>query len=464
MRKYIILTLLLACISVGGILWAYIEINGQQDDILVTEMVEAGKKEFAAGIKINTKVLDEEYNLYWNTDMDFDAAGTMGSKTDFVYDRYEDPVEIYQDLEDYYYLSDTFNFHSASYTGLDLKTTTADELGGMPVALIQEAVDEAKEERSATIVRDLDDYMESLPMRLDFSSYEDDANRFEASYAADGRPDWTSYLQYPVPQNFTYEISVETASSGELTHLAIEHAKSEEVWYETNSKGTEDGENLYLAVSAIVDGENGKIISDCPAEKKGIHRIPIVKEEYGSFLDLEQGRVVYPIEAEEQVADLRLSEDGTDIILITKSDYQYTLHVIDKNTMKAKQKQALMRLQESDESIRYSVFRDGWIFLFYEDGGFLLLEEKDGIYRQTIYGSVDGWYYKSGLDCDYDGTRLAIVTLDDEATVIEPVLWIFDKDGCLYKGRYQHTMGPYLNEEDEDSWNYLKRVYVEFTD
>ena len=348
-----------------------------------------------------------------------------------------------------------------------MKTDTADELGGIPAALIQEAVDEAKEERSATIVRDLDDYIEYLPMELDFSSYEDDENRFEASYAADGGLDWTSYLQYPVPQNFTYEISVETASSGALTHLTFKKPKSEEVWYETNSKGLEDGENLYLAVGAIVDGESGKLISDCPAEKKGIHRIPVVKEEHGSFFDLGKGSVAYPIEVDEQVADLQISEDGKDIILITRSDRQYTMHVIDKNTMKAKQKQALMRLQESDESFSYSVFRDGWIVLFYEDGGFLLLEEKDGIYEHVISGSTDLPYYKSELDCDYDGKRLAIVTLEGEVSAMEPVLWVFDKDGCRYKGRYPHTMGPYLSEEYEgpdDSCNYLKRVYVEFTD
>ena len=53
----------------------------------------------------------------------------------------------------------------------------------------------------------------------------------------------------------------------------------------------------------------------------------------------------------------------------------------------------------------------------------------------TVGGLFNGAY----IDCDYNRDRLAIVTTEWDSDVIETQLRVFDKDGCLYRGRFDYS-------------------------
>jgi len=103
------------------------------------------------------------------------------------------------------------------------------------------------------------------------------------------------------------------------------------------------------------------------------------------------------------------------------------------------------------------------IFLLFEKGIFLFLDEVDGAYREVLVNTIGHPMETPYIDCDYDGERLVIALIDWESSVIESQLRVFDKSGCLYRGRFDYSHGQYYYDEEHGP-GYEKRVFVEFTD
>jgi len=465
MRKYILTTLVLACIAAGGILWAYGGINGQQDDIAIKETIEAGKTEATKGIKVTTKIQDPAYNLNWTTDLLLDGSKDIKTETEFTYDP-QQKVKMFEDLSDTYYVMDKFSQHFIHLSSWDAEK---DEIlgTGLPMKLLEDAYKASGDEQSFAFDCHLDDYMDYLPVELDFNSYDYDKNRLQFTDDIYGNPiDWTNYFQFPVPKKFLYQVSIDKEGHIEDASMGISFMAVSEndggFYYDVQSDGFWDGDNLYLAVNGIEETGTKEILSNVPAEKRGIHRIPTKTQQY-TYLNLPKAKLVYQIEADAQVLCLRESEDGKTLFLITKNPDGLVMDVIDKETFRCKQKLDLNQKAQGKEFYMFRFAGEKGIFLLFEKGIFLFLDEVDGAYREVLVNTIGHPMETPYIDCDYDGERLVIALIDWESSVIESQLRVFDKSGCLYRGRFDYSHGQYYYDEEHGP-GYEKRVFVEFTD
>ena len=464
MRKYIIISLVLVCLASAGLLWAFADINGQQDDITVKETSEGGKVEATKGIKVTTKIQDERYKLNWTTDMYLAGTKDIKTETQFTYDRQGD-IKLLDDITTKYCLMDSFSQHFIHLSTWDEEK--AEVLGtGLPMKLAKDAYDASGDEEEYQFYCNLDDYMDYLPITLDIKDDPYVMSRINLSYDIDHKLlDWTHYFRFPIPEDFSYMVDVQKPARLVDHEISLDFmaVSDKSFYYEVKSDGVWDGENLYLAVSGIENVADGNILSNLPPDKKGIHVFP-TKAQQNVYLDLAQGKRVYQIDQDAQVLCLRESENGDTLYLVTESPDGVMLEVVDKKTFACIQMLPLNQKVAGKEFNQFRFAGDHGIFLLFERGVFLLIEEKDGVYEEALTGNIGHIIEESCIDCDYDGERLVIAMIDWESNVIESQVRVFDKTGCLYRGRYDYTNSQYYYDEDDGGWGYEKRVYVEFTD
>lgn len=465
MRKYIIIPLVLVCLATAGILWAYIDINSQQDDITVKETIEADKAEATKGIKVTTKIQDDMYRMNWTTNLFLTGNKDNKTEAEFTYDP-QRKIRMFEDLSDTYYVMDKFSQHFIHLASWDAEKEEILDTG-IPMKLAEDAYQASGDEQNFVFDCYLDDYMDYLPVEPDLSSYDYGNNWVQLTDDIYGNPiDWTSYFQFPVPEKFLYQVGIDKESRIADTSIAISlMAVSENdggFYYDVCSDGFWDGKDLYLAVSGIEETGTKKILSSIPAGKRGIHRIPTKSQQY-TYLELSKGQLVYQIDADELVLRLRESEDGKTLFLLTKSSDGLALHVIDKETFQRRQKLDLNQKVNGKEFYLLKFAGEKGIFLLFERGVFLFLDEENGEYKEVLTNTIGHPGEAPYIDCDYDGERLAIAFIDWESNVIETQLHVFDKDGSLYSGRFDYSHAQYYYDEEYGS-GYEKRVFVEFTD
>ncbi|MBR3786124.1 MAG: hypothetical protein IKJ77_06950 [Firmicutes bacterium] len=463
MRKYILTTLVLACIAAGGILWAYGVINGQQDDIAIKETIEAGSSEATKGIKVSTKVLDPTYGLNWNTDMFLDGSGNLQSRTDFQYDRLH-KESLHESAEDRHMVTERFCYDLAHLNKEDLESKEELIMGTLlPMELAKNAWLAAGDRKEFIWHGCLDDYMEYFPICIytDCPSY-DHPILNTTSDVHDQRIDWSSYFQFPIPKDFPYQVKIRKDRVDGLSEFTMMTGNEDEASYAVDSDGFWDGDRLYLAVSTMEEVGSGEIFVECPDEKRGIHIFPTEGEPV-YYIDFEKAEMVYPIASGIKVINLTQSEDGRTLYLLTKDQSGLTVDVIDKASMKCRQK---LQLTESfAHTASYEVSKAGKDWVFYAfDRKFVLITEQNGVYEEVMADTVGGLFNGAYIDCDYNGDRLAIVTTEWDSDVIETQLRVFDKDGCLYRGRFDYSNAQYYYDEKGGGYGYDKRVFVEFTD
>ncbi len=465
MRKYIILTLVLACISAGGILWAYTDINGQQDDITIKETIEAGKAEATKGIKVSTRILDPTYRLSWDTDMFLDGSGDIKSDTKFVYDRKHE-IKFHNVKEDRYQVIDRFSYCNIAYMDLESHLEEDEPIGpDMSKDMLKKAIEAAGDKGKYVWNCNLDDYTSCLPIELYTECIYSDHVMLDTDSDADNRfYSWTEYFQIPVPKDYAYQVEIDRESfDNDMTSVTTRERKDRDSLYEVNSDGFWDGEQLYLAISGVESIGTGRVFAECPAEKRGIHVFPTSTVPY-PHLEFDQGKLVYPTDAGEKVINLTQSPDGKTIYLLTKDDNGLSVDIIDKDTYRCRQKVKLSTSFTHTTDFQFSQTGDNWVFYSLDGSEFVLLAEQDGVYNEAVANRAKNLFYVDYMGCDYDGERLAIAIMERDSNVIETQIRVFDKDGCLYRGRFDYSNAHTYYDKEGYAYDYDKRVYVEFTD
>lgn len=470
MRKYIILALLLTCLSAGAIFWAYTGINAQQEDITIKETVEAGKAEAAEGLYITAEVQDRPYELSWKVDMHLNGSGRIKSKTDFSYDPNRN-IKLHRLTEDRYFAVEEFCYDTAYFDVAELQAQTYLAPGThMPMKVLKAAFDAAKDrkrEEDFTWNCYLDDYMDYFPVSMYTECLYYDHTMLETHNDADGeRIDWTNYFKIPVPKDFSYQVEIKKKEFNTRFTMKIPNSdyEDETVSYQLNSDGFWYGEAFYLAISGMEEAGSGEIFAECPAEQRGIHVFPTVGTSY-TFLDFKKGEMVYPIPSGSKVIDLEQSQDGKTLYLLTKNQDALIVDIIDKETFVCRQKLQLSKSLEYTASFGVCKTGDNWVFYSFNRGEFALIAEEDGIYEEVIGNTIGHLFEDAYINCDYNGNRLAVVTTQWDSDAIEAQLRVFGKNGCLYRGRFDYSFSPpYYHEWAETDSEYDKRVYVEFTD
>lgn len=465
MRKYIILTLVLACISAGGILWAYTDINGQQDDITIKETLEAGKAEATKGIKVSTRILDPTYRLSWDTDMFLDGSGEIKNDTAFCYDRNHE-VKFHNVKEDKYQLVDKFNHDAAHFTRAELETGEGRAPGTpFPMKLMKDAYDASGGKSPFTWQCHLDDYMDYFPVEIytDCLYYDHTMLNTDENINGGKNIDWTEYFHFSIPKDFPYLVQILENGGEDPVVFCMMASEKDDYYYRLNSDGFWDGEAMYLAVSGIEEVGSGDIFMDAPEDKRGIHLIPTV--DHGRpFIDMDQAKLVYPTNPGAKIIDLAESPEGKTIYLLTLEGETLMADVIDKKSMTCRQKLQLSLNIKYPGAFTLSIPGDEWICYSFTSGTFVFLAKEQGNYRESIKNTIGGIFEEGYIDCAYDGERFAIAMTEWDSNVIETQLRVFDKDGCLYRGRFDYSNAHTYYDKEGYAYDYDKRVYVEFTD
>ncbi len=464
MRKYIIMALVLTCLSTGGILWAYIDINGQQDDITIKETIEAGKQSATKGIKVTAKVLDSQFRLNWNTDMYLDGSGKIKSQTDFIYDR-NGEIRFHDIAEDRYQVTERFQYRTSHFSQ-DAIQNEKDEMldTGIPAEMLKTAYDASGDKERFTWQGYLDDYTDYLPVDLYTDCPDSDHTMLDTDQDLESQfNSWSSYFQLPVPKDYPYQIEINKNGFEDLIEIRMTATEADESYCTANSDGFWDGATLYLAISGMEESSSGDIFAECPDEKRGIHVFPTKTEPY-PYLEFDQAEMVYPIPSGTKVINLTQSQDGKTLYLLTKKQEQLTVDIIDKKTYTCRQQLGLSKTSEYTSDFELSMVGEDWILYSLGRGEFVLLAENQGAYEEVMENCVGGLFLEGYEDCAYDGERLAVVTIDRDSVVVETTLFVFDKRGCLYRGCFDYDIARSSFTDDDSSYHYQKRVDIEFID
>lgn len=437
MKKGIAAVLMVLAAVLIGLSVAYHYIEGQQNQVYVTETALAGDPKAAEGINLNFKACDSDTGkLFWNIDHIVSDESKTKAQFQKVKDGHYDVfwTQPYVDIEsDLFYSSSPFDYSPAS------KEIAKD---------VAKRTQNSQTHEETHLLRD---YYEYYPVNLNI--------QFPGYYVNDAPSD-VQYFKIPVPDKYTIDVSVTKNQAGEITS------------YDVTSPYTSlniPGQNIFTTSGCylVLDkasyelelGEDVREISekweiDLPEDMRGIHFIPFAKSVEGSrFLniDLAHARMAYPLSSDCRVMDLRLSADEKKLLLLTQEKAAVYLSVIDKESMELQQKiflfqenQEIWVLTMSQENGRLlTIFDDGQFYLFTQKGNQYHMELSDNLHQVDALSEIK--LREPFLSFDYDGKSLALAAYDADDSYYEDLttsyLCLFDKEGLQYAGCYRSSLG-----------------------
>lgn len=337
MRKYIVLTALLAVISVAGLFFAYSQINPQKDDVTVTETVLAGDRTKAEGIELAVEVQSGRRNMYWTT---VSRILEKGLETQTYFSHQKGEQTLYMTNKNYMRkLDDSIKLeHDITYGGsgvgeggsINLESTAKDYR--IPYAMALDAANATPAGKSKTSILYLKDYNENFPLVFSY-------NRSHRIFSSDASLVDYSYFKMPAPDNMFYAVEIEKGPKDEIRYLGSAPVDDDNN-YTVDSDGVIVGETLYMAISSVSAGPHypDKIVADIAPEQRGIHAIPLKENGEMRNIDLEHAKTVFRLDDHERVIRMVYREEEKAFHLYTEDDGKLWFSVVDKGTMTRKQK------------------------------------------------------------------------------------------------------------------------------
>jgi len=427
MRKTLILTCALFLLSVCIIAGLHFTIDGQKNQVEMTETTIAGNRSAAEGINVKLNARDNTADINW--DLSYEVGRkTTEHKAEFRYSNA--------------YLKGKPDFPKAN---LELNLNIL-------YNAMEKAVEEEKKDidikRSRTFLIPLRDLTDFLPLSLTF---------YGGGVHEEVNPQ--DYFKVPCPDISPAYAVAEKDSRGEIT---TEYYYSGS--YELDASGLFRDKDCYIAVTGLRNTASG-IYYPFPENLRGIHHIPVESGEKSSQkfqVDWEGASLVYPLEKDVKVEAIAESENQNYLFLFTEETGRLMLSVITTSDMKLQKKLLLKeKFSHGDDSFSYRIGKD-YLSLLLEDGTLFLLTEQDGKYEVFLKDSmlINNELYLILVHCileedfsvDFDGKRLAIV-ISDHASDIDPhlnhYLMVFEKSGLSYAGKYDFS----LDDEEVYLWN-----------
>lgn len=453
MRKATLIVTLLAALGLGGMAALHLHVNGQRDQVVITEQVLCGDKAVAEGLEV-TSVVDLDRRLHWETVYTVGAQPETRTEFEFTEDQRLRPV-AYEPAGIYVY---------------DLTSTISDaweedekELTGLAKAY-QELFDETEPgtegERDVRVADYLDYYPVSLSVELpnyDFDSRWDgfhasnDEQKAEMMALDQALQD---YIRVPVLENEYVEISVHKNGDG-----------SRSGWGSGTTSSTAGHDRydmtIYNALTDsacyfIVDNRSyrGEIVDFSGVQGGyGIHILPFTASESRyTRVDVAGLSIAYPLDEASAVEWFDHTPDGERLLLCTREeDGSQVLRVIRAGTMEPLQE---LELTHDPELEFYHMDpEDGYLVLRSSDRDMVLLEEQpDGTYvrrftvSETGNGTVD---HNVGRGVTlWDGEKLVSVTEGSENC--DFAVAVYDETGLRYCAGYRSSLdtGSYEFWED----------------
>lgn len=416
MKRSLAALCLLAALTLGTLAGAHLWVNAARDRMALRETVLAGDSAAGAGVTVTYRIQGLEGHLRW--EMAFSPGGTP--ETAFRFDPEKQAPDMSWAFEPYGELN--YNLSTIgiqSYTGLVLPQSGAEFL--MTVAYeIQERTG-AGETRTETLP--MDSYRPYYPLLFQ-ARWQGLSDSFDSSVNGN----LARYFRIPVPPEQTVEVSVTKDDSGAVTAVSARFSKDMPALW---SESAVCAEGVYLVAGA--PAADGTDALECP-DGPGVHFVPCREDAYPWF-DLSGLRLFYPAE---HALNIRLSEDGSRLLLYTREAGKLVLTVLDRGTGEALERLELLEMGAEEKLLE--PLDSGPLHLTALSGGAFCLvwEEEQGAAR-VLTGSMDpdDTAYRrllhSGQALAWDGARMFWGASDWYGAD----LGVWDARGLQFLARYE---------------------------
>lgn len=502
---------------------AWVRINQEKDDIMITEEVLSGDPAAAAGVTLRI-ASHWDGHLLWDTE--YVIGSGKGAESEFAFSARQvvwgkNPSK-----------SAKMDFLYGSGFGTALTGGPAQvDMGGMPYPEILQAVAErtgAGETHEETVT--IKDYYEYYPVdfMLEGSSVE-----YEGDYS-EGLAYLAELFRIPTGDD-RMEITIEKSPAENGPGMAVgEVAAGEPVF--VRGEMVADGGNVLIA-DASAFGEGGCFYAFClesaqtgrpsyRGENCGIFYLPFQESDGWIQVDLMQMKKLCPLPEGTTPAAMLLEEERERLYLAVKeeTDYHLLVYGLGSGTPVLEQRISLGRessldsreasgdgIQSSDggslsadrepgmdasqPQLCAMTMEEGGILMTWSDNVFAFVTEEEGQCRlwcrgkfpdsEDLYSAASndldpGSHYSLfpwERECLFDGERLVLAALNGWECV-DVLLTVYDRSGEIYSGLYRHSSetgdllyGSYhtgiapqgRNPRDWLSWHYSIGSYVQGT-
>ena len=458
MRKSLIITLLLLLLSLGGIYAAHAGVNINKDEVVLDETILYGDKVTAEGLVID---IDTHCNnhLFWNTVYELGIEPQIN--TDFRFSQkqeYQQHERIYYGVE--FGISDSGGFSASA--GIDLDNDSH-FIGSYFYSMKDLYKDVASRTGAGQTHREslyFKDYYDFYPLvaSLDLPDYHWDM-RQEIGERDQAQDDGSEpfiqairdYFRIPVLDDHRLEVSIAKNDEGLITEIDTSPIGDSGVSLWTTSLVTDDA--CYFTFNN--QAQNGELLDlSLIPDGYGLYRLPLTKAAEGeknSRISLEQMEMVYALDPQVHITELKLTEDESKLLLMTREDEAYYLTTL--NAVTAQELQKLKVIDCDEDVYLWSFYSDRFIVGFVSDGRLTVIEATDsGEYRgvftvDTPASDAIGMPRTSNAAMSWDGERLAVAEPQLEEDMNSGRyekcgfnLSVYDESGLLYAGKYDSSL------------------------
>lgn len=455
MRKATIAALLLVVLSVGGVCFAASGVYEAHDQVVLTETVVYGDRAAANGLTVR---LDDMYgrHLFWDT------TCTMGTR-------------MQTETQYSFSASEISESRARTYSGISMGAQPSFETSqGAETEMgraYQELYDSLEPGESTSVTFRLKDYMDDYPISVSL-----DLPGAYDSIEGEETPDWIpdpgtpyyallkirDYFKIPVLEEECYEVSIQKYEADNVSSSrGMDVAGSDHFYMTTYSDLTDDA--CYFTFDA--HSEEGKLmdLSQLP-EGYGIYRLPYEEDRHDQSgqkvysVDADALAMVCPLDPDVRLLRLKVNEDQTKLLLHAVEDGEYSLTVINLETMEVLQK------------LKIADWPEGYLSWQHYDGdGYVAILLYD-LQTLAVVAVTDSGEYELRYTCEidpdqserlfsraataFDGERLAFAGgLDDPYGYgasyynCNFFLAVYEQSGLVYYGEYRNSLstGSYPN-------------------
>jgi len=446
MRKSIFLTVFLLLFSSTSLWVAHGWVDQEKDTVTIEEKVLQGDKGYARGLVVNSNTISDNH-LIWDT------SYTIGKKPLTATAFYFSQVEKQDGFD---YIEAAVFDASMPFSGMGMSSSSEIDLEEDSFRLIREplkAVASRTEpgQRHKEVIF-LKDYFEYYPLEISFYNFPmsiETSNKVSKYFS--------ERFKIPVRADHKVEIEIKKNRGGEIIEIKLSTVGENGVYPTVTSVST--GEGCYFAMS--LRSYDGKVLDpELPPECAGIHFIPFetVSGQINSMFSgeinprVEKMKRVFAVDPEEaKIVMLKVEEDQSNFLLVTKENQKCFLTVIDRKTMTPLQKIELFNVPQED------MFSDlclekGFLVPMLFDGSFVVLSPKEnGNYEEKIRGNFseakEMWQdYAGDLVMTYNGKSLAALMPKHMNGNGSSSFYIsvYESAGLVFSGKYENSLDKAL--------------------
>ena len=451
MKKSLIAMVLLAALSLGGVVAAHMTIADTADRVVITQYDLTGDPRAADGLAVHRITeLPGQLPMHWDTTfrVNGDAETRYAFRRPELWRESEARLDLY---------TATFN---QGYGGLWEYPITDEDIQLRELCNAVAANTPAGE--THTEILHLADYFDVLPLDINYHFHLTDENgdlNHCAIHSEDGRL-WGSGMEdssledprlrfaqalldsfrFPVPEDFTVEVSISRDEEGSIYDMGCS-VLSNDISLQSQSISSRDW--IYFIPFAL-DGESQPLMdySGTPAGF-GLYRLPASDPKDLTLDDLE---LVLPLDPDLQVTNLDITPDQSVLLLSTREKGRCVLRVLDAADG------SLLQTLELDpgepDSWNAVIAYDGFALLTLNEGYRVLEALPDGTYRprflakppdMSAYPNLGRWY---DFTPAFDGQRLAILRGEgsEYGHMCSFSLMVYDDSGLHYVGHFENSL------------------------